>query len=406
VGNVIRKDNPEAQALAGLDIPYLSLPQAVADFFIRDRISLVAAGTHGKTTTTALLVETLEACNQKPGFMVGGIMAATGRNFQEGEGDFFVVEGDEYDTAFFDKRPKFVHYRPSIGILSSCEFDHADIYQDFSAIKKAFDQFAGLIPPKGSLIAWADSPEVMARAARAKCRVWSYGLSPRANWRLASLSPNGNGCADMVVITPQDREMEVKTPLAGEHNALNALAVIAALNAAGLPESQIAKGLSNYGGVKRRQEIRGKTGGIMVVDDFAHHPTAVRETVKAIKQFGLPGWTPAMGRLVAVFEPRTNTSKQNIFQEEYKKSFDEADMVLLREPPDTKSLAPEKCFSSQKLAEHLQNKGKKARAFNHTDELLAALLKELKPGDLCLIMSNGGFDNIHTRLLTGLEQNS
>jgi UDP-N-acetylmuramate: L-alanyl-gamma-D-glutamyl-meso-diaminopimelate ligase len=299
-----------------------------------------------------------------------------------------------------------VHYRPSIGILSSCEFDHADIYQDFSAIKKAFDQFAGLIPPKGSLIAWADSPEVMARAARAKCRVWSYGLSPRANWRLASLSPNGNGCADMVVITPQDREMEVKTPLAGEHNALNALAVIAALNAAGLPESQIAKGLSNYGGVKRRQEIRGKTGGIMVVDDFAHHPTAVRETVKAIKQFGLPGWTPAMGRLVAVFEPRTNTSKQNIFQEEYKKSFDEADMVLLREPPDTKSLAPEKCFSSQKLAEHLQNKGKKARAFNHTDELLAALLKELKPGDLCLIMSNGGFDNIHTRLLTGLEQNS
>ncbi|KIX12020.1 UDP-N-acetylmuramate--L-alanine ligase [Dethiosulfatarculus sandiegensis] len=406
VGNVIRKENPEAQALAGMNIPYLSLPQAVSDFFIRDRVSLVAAGTHGKTTTTALLAETLEACGQKTGFMVGGIMARTGRNFVEGEGGFFVTEGDEYDTAFFDKRPKFVHYRPGIGILSSCEFDHADIYQDFAAVKKAFDQFASLIPAKGALISWADSPEVMTRAARAKCKVWSYGLSPRSDWRLASLEPNGNGGADMVVITPQDRELEVMSPLAGEHNALNALAVIAALSAAGLPLGQISKGLSKFGGVKRRQEVRGKAKGVMVVDDFAHHPTAVRETVKAVKQFGLPGWPPAAGRLVAVFEPRTNTSKQNIFQKEYAGAFDQADLVFLREPPDTESLAPEKRFSSEILAQSLRDKGIQANAFAHTEELLTALLKELKPGDLCLIMSNGGFDNIHNKLLNGLGQNS
>lgn len=402
VGNVIRRDNPEALALADSGLPYLSLPQTLGELFIAGKTSIVIAGTHGKTTTTALVASGLEHTGRRPGFMVGGIMVEGGRNFADGNGGHFVIEGDEYDTAFFDKRPKFVHYRPKIGILTSVEFDHADIYDGMGSIRRAFDMFVGEIPTDGVLIAWGDSPEVMRRAAGARCPVWSYGLGADCLWRLIVAEPGPKGGARLTIQPPDGPELSFDSPLAGEHNALNTLACVMAMHAGGVPLEEACAAQMKFQGVRRRQEVRGKAGGVVVVDDFAHHPTAVRETIKAVARFGLPGWRPADGRLVAVFEPRTNTSKTKRFQDEYATAFDGADVVLLREPPGVEGLAPEERFSSQKLAEDLKGGGLTASAYPDADALLAALMAELRPGDLCLIMSNGGFEGLHGRLLEAL----
>ncbi|MEW5911676.1 MAG: Mur ligase family protein [Thermodesulfobacteriota bacterium] len=404
VGNVIRADNPEALRLAELGLPYLSLPQALARWFIRDRLSIVAAGTHGKTTTSALLASLLLRAGLDPGFLVGGVMVEGGQNFRDGRGPHFAVEGDEYDTAFFDKRPKFVHYRPRVAILSSVEFDHADIYPDLEAVRRAFDLLVAEMPAAGVLIAWGDSEEVLARVQAAPCPMQTYGTGPDNAWRLMAAEPAPDGGAALRVRTPQGNELSLASPLAGEHNALNVLAALAALEAAGLPAARAAGLVAGFGGVRRRQEPRGRAAGVLVVDDFAHHPTAVRETIKALARFGLPGWRPGSGRLVAVFEPRTNTSKTSRFQADYAAAFADAELVLLREPPGVEDLAPEQRFSSARLAADLSAQGIPAAAFADTDALLAALLKELRPGDLCLVMSNGGFDNLHQRLLEALRK--
>jgi len=404
VGNVIRRDNPEAVALAKARIPYLSLPQALAEFFIKGRTSIVVAGTHGKTTTTALIASGLLRAGLDPGFLVGGIMNQGQQNFREGDGEHFVVEGDEYDTAFFDKRPKFVHYLPQIAVLTSVEFDHADIYADLDAVRRAFDMLVAEMPAEGLLLAWGDSEEVRARVEASPCPVLLYGKGADCQWRLLSAEPARDGGAQIRVLTPKGREAQFYSPLAGEHNALNTTACLAALCAAGLSVAQAAGGQDGFGGVKRRQEVRGVARGVVVVDDFAHHPTAVRETILAIGRFGVRGWRPAAGRLVAVFEPRTNTSKRGFFQDDYATVFDGADLVLLREPPGVEDVPEDERFSSVRLALALAARGLKAEAYRDTDAILAALLAKLRPGDLCLIMSNGGFDNLHQRLLDGLAE--
>ncbi|KMY65754.1 Mur ligase [Desulfocarbo indianensis] len=402
VGNVIRRDNPEVAALSRARLPYLSLPQALAEFFIKGRTSIVVAGTHGKTTTTALIASGLLNAGTDPGFLVGGIMNQGGQNFREGRGEHFVVEGDEYDTAFFDKRPKFVHYLPDIALLTSVEFDHADIYADLDAVRRAFDMLVGQMPARGVIIAWGDSAEVRRRVREAPCPVWFYGKGDGCQWRLASAEPAKDGGASLRVRTPAGEELRFYSPLAGEHNALNTTACLAALCAAGLDAAQAAEVQAGFGGVKRRQEVRGAAGGVVVVDDFAHHPTAVRETLAAVARFGVRGWRPGGGRLIAAFEPRTNTSKRGFFQEDYAGAFDAADMVFLREPPGVDEVPEEDRFSSARLAQALNGRGVQAQACSDSDALLAALLAGLRPGDLCLIMSNGGFDNLHQRLLEGL----
>lgn len=404
VGNVIRRDNPEAVALAEAQIPYLSLPQALAEFFIKGRTSIVVAGTHGKTTTTALIASGLMQAGLDPGFLVGGIMNQGGQNFQEGGGEHFVVEGDEYDTAFFDKRPKFVHYLPRIAVLTSVEFDHADIYADLDAVRRAFDMLVAEMPDDGVLIAWGDSDEVRARVEASPCPVPLYGKSPDCHWRMLAAEPAQDGGAQISLRAPNGQEIRFYSPLAGEHNALNTIACLAALCAAGLSLSQAAEVQKGFGGVKRRQEVRGLARGVVVVDDFAHHPTAVRETILAISRFGVRGWAPGEGRLVAVFEPRTNTSKRSFFQDDYASAFEGADLALLREPPGTEDVPENERFSSARLAAAVTAKGISAKAYPDTDALLAALLAELRAGDLCLIMSNGGFDNLHQRLLEGLAR--
>ncbi|MEW6595489.1 MAG: UDP-N-acetylmuramate:L-alanyl-gamma-D-glutamyl-meso-diaminopimelate ligase [Thermodesulfobacteriota bacterium] len=397
VGNVIRAVNPEAQAVAAAGIPYLSFPQTLSRYFIDTKTSLVVCGTHGKTTTSSLLATLLEHAGQEPSFMIGGIVQAFGRNFNLGRGPYFVAEGDEYDTAFFDKGPKFLHYQPQICILTSVEFDHADIYADFAAVKAAFRKLVRILPPDGCLIACLDDPTVAEIAAEAPCRVIGYGEAMGRDFQVADLcvTPAGTTFTVMKGGAPFG---DFASRMPGRHNALNSLAVIAVLDRLGIAAPVIASGLAAFQGVRRRQEVRGVERGVTVIDDFAHHPTAVRETLHALRQ------AYSGQRLIAVFEPRTNSSRRRVFQDAYVAAFDHADQVVVREPMALTQLAEEERFSSAQLVADLKRQGRDAAYFPSTDAILAHLDRQLRPGDVVAILSNGGFDNIHTRLLDLLRR--
>lgn len=392
VGNTIRKTNPEAQALAELGIPYVSFPQALGHYFLADRTSLVVTGTHGKTTTSSLLATLLHKAGRTPGFMVGGLVQAFDRNYNLGDSPYFVVEGDEYDTAFFDKGPKFLHYQPHIAIVTSIEFDHADIFADLDAIKDSFTHLMGIMPKDGCVVACFDSPVVQEIAAKAQCTVLSYGMNEEADWRINNLEVKPEGTF-FDVLHKDKFYSRCTNPMPGRHNALNALAVIAVLDRIGLDKESITAGLASFEGVRRRQEVRGVINDITVIDDFAHHPTAVRETLIALKQ-AYNGH-----RLVAVFEPRTNSSRRQIFQKDYVPAFDQADLVMVREPVPLPDFPADQLFSSRQLASALKERNIDAHSFADTDEILTHLQKTLLSGDVVAILSNGGFDNIHVRLL-------
>ncbi len=393
VGNVIRRDNPEVRALAAAAVPYLSFPQALAEFFIRDKVSLVVCGTHGKTTTASLLASALHEAGRDPSFMIGGIVRGFERNFRLGGGDCFVVEGDEYDTAFFDKGPKFLHYRPRVAILTSVEFDHADIFADFAAVKAVFQRLVASLPPDGLLVACFDDPAVRELAADAPCPVAGYGTGPDCRWCLMACDA---GTGRFMVRRDGEAYGEFTVSLPGRHNALNALAVLVVLDWLGLEKDVIAAGLAGFAGVRRRQEVRGEVDGITVIDDFAHHPTAVRETLAALAA-AYPG-----RRVVAVFEPRTNSSRRRIFQEVYATAFDQADRVLVREPLPHHAIAPDELFSAARLADDLRARGIPAAHFPDADAIIETLAAEARSGDVIAILSNGGFEDIHRRLLAAL----
>ncbi|MFZ5798105.1 MAG: UDP-N-acetylmuramate:L-alanyl-gamma-D-glutamyl-meso-diaminopimelate ligase [Desulfobulbaceae bacterium] len=395
VGNVIRAVNPEAVAMVELSIPYLSMPQALGHFFLRDHVSLVVAGTHGKTTTSSLLASALHHTGQAPGFMIGGIVQEFQRNFALGEGRYFVVEGDEYDTAFFDKGSKFLHYRPDFAIITSVEFDHADIFTDLEVIKAAFRRFAGLVPASGAILACGDDPVVREIVDQAACPVDYYGAGPDCRWQVSDFRPQGLSST----FTIHDRGVligEFTLPMPGMHNALNAAAVIALLLRLGLGPDEIGKGIASFRGIKRRQQIRGEVNKITVIDDFAHHPTAVRETLSALKA----AWPER--RLVVVFEPRTNSSRRAVFQEQYAAAFPQGELIVVREHVPLDNVAPEQQFSSARLVRDLRAAGKDAHYFPGTEEILDFLSANARPGDVVAILSNGGFDNIHERLLARL----
>lgn len=395
VGNVITRANPEAIAVAELNIPYLSMPQALGQFFLSGKKSLVACGTHGKTTTSSLLATILHYLKSDPGFMIGGLVQEFGRNFRIGNGPYFVVEGDEYDTAFFDKGPKFLHYQPQIAIITSIEFDHADIYADLEAVKKSFRKLIQIMPADGCLVANLDDPVVAELCRDAQCTVLGYGEGPALSWRLDNLDvrPDGTSFTAYHDGAPFGH---FTTRMPGRHNAMNTLAVIAVLERLGFSASAIAAQLPRFPGIRRRQEVRGEVRGITVIDDFAHHPTAVRETLAALRA-AYPG-----RRLVAVFEPRTNSSRRKVFQDDYVLVFDHADEILIKEPMAISSLSEEMRFSAQQLIHDLTQRGRHATYFADTDALISSLTATSKHGDVIAIMSNGGFDNIHTRLLDGL----
>jgi UDP-N-acetylmuramate: L-alanyl-gamma-D-glutamyl-meso-diaminopimelate ligase len=396
VGNVITKINPEAVALAEAKIPYLSFPQALAHFFIQSRTSLVVTGTHGKTTTSSILASCLNRADLDPTFMIGGIVREFDANFRLGKGEHFVSEGDEYDTAFFDKESKFLHYQPDIAIITSVEFDHADIFDDLDAIKRSFKKFVSLLPKNGLIIAHLDDPNVADVVRSAPCEVQGYGQSQGLDWSLHNVRADG-GMTHFTVMRHGEEWAQLSVQLPGTHNCLNSLAVTAVLNRIGVAKDTINNGLTQFGGIKRRQEVRGIVNGITVIDDFAHHPTAVKETLKALKD-AYDGQ-----RLITVFEPRTNSSRRAIFQQDYISCFDSSDLTFIREPIPLDNVPADKQFSSNQLAQDLNKRGIKAESCPETDIILDKLLPILQKNDVVAILSNGGFDNIHPRLLKKLE---
>ncbi|GIL18409.1 MAG: UDP-N-acetylmuramate--L-alanyl-gamma-D-glutamyl-meso-2,6-diaminoheptandioate ligase [Oligoflexia bacterium] len=406
VGNVISANNPEAQELMKLGIPYTSLPKAMGEFIIGNRESIVISGTHGKTTTTSLMAWVATEVGVEPGFLIGGIAKNFSKSFQNPKGNFFVIEGDEYDTAYFDKVPKFIHYRPRHVILTSVEFDHADIYADLQAVKNAFSSLMKLIPVNGTLMACAEDPIVMELSqlakANIKTNVKTYGLT-QGDYRATVIKVQDNGSLFNVSYHKNGQKTDLgdyQVCLTGDYNILNTTAVIGLAHSLGWDLAQVKKALATFQGVKRRQEVLGEPGGVLVIEDFAHHPTAVRETIKGIVA-KYPG-----RKLFAVFEPRSATSRRKVFQKDYVEAFKQADQILIAEAFDQGKIDTENRFSSAELAQDLTREAKRAQAYPGADSIVADLVKSSRKGDLILIMSNGGFDGIYTKLISALEARS
>ena len=395
VGNVISRDNPEVTQVHQMGLPFCSMPQALNHFVARGKQTLLVSGTHGKTTTTSILAWMLHEAGLDPSFMIGGLLKNFDSNYRLGKGPYFVVEGDEYDTAFFDKVPKFFHYNPQMTVLTSIEFDHADIFRDLDHVKEAFSRFITGLDASGLLLAYDGEKNVNELVERGQCRIERYGRDGGSRWQLGDVAVDPPWTS-FEVIKDLDHFAAFKTKLLGEHNLLNALAVVAVADQLSIPHEVMASALESFEGVKRRQEIRGQKRRITVMDDFAHHPTAVRETIKAVKPVS------GGGRLIAVFEPRTATSMRNFFQNEYAQSFEEADLICIRKPPPVRKIPAGELFSSERLVDDLQQRGKDAHFFPDTDAIIDFLLLNAKAADLVLIMSNGAFDNIHQRLLDSL----
>jgi UDP-N-acetylmuramate: L-alanyl-gamma-D-glutamyl-meso-diaminopimelate ligase len=395
VGNIATSSNAEAVAARERGIPYLSMAEAIGRLFLAGRHSMVVAGTHGKTTTSALLAWVLHAADRRPSFLVGGVLRNFDRSFDLGSGDEFVIEGDEYETAFFDKGPKFLHYRPRTAILTSVEFDHAEMYRDLEAVREAFRKFVALVPRDGRLIACADDPNAAEIAAGSGAPVETYGLDEGAMWRGRALRADADGVE--IEITRQGVPfLRGRTPLFGPHNLRNLLAVTAAAAGRGVPAGAIASGLASFAGVRRRQEVRGEAGGVTVLDDFAHHPTAVKVTLEGLRQqYGAR-------RLWTIFEPRTNTTRRSVFQEDYAEAFAPADRVVVA-AVDHPERAPEgERFSAERLVKDLEARGQWARYVPSVDQIVELLGREARPGDVMVVMSNGAFGGIHARLLARL----
>ena len=396
VGNVITRKNPEAVALSRLKLPYLSFPQAMGHFALKDKRSIVISGTHGKTTTSALIAWILEKAGMDPGFMIGGIPGDFGKNYKTGTGPYFVIEGDEYDTAFFDKGPKFLHYHPWITILTSIEFDHADIYRDLDHVIQSFRRLIQLIPAQGLLIANGDDAIVRRETMGARCPTETYGYAEDNQWRAVDVAVDQ--AFTRLTIQKGMKKVPFSTSLYGRHNISNLLAAVVLGRFLKIPWTIIEEAARTFSGVKRRQEIMGEPNGILVLDDFAHHPTAVRETLQAVRD------KYRDRRLIAVFEPRSNSSRRKIFQRQYGLSFDKADRIFIPEPPLMDGIPVHERFSSQQLVSDLNQRGLVAFYCERTDRLLEALVQDTRSGDVVLIMSNGGFDHLHQRLLKALQR--
>jgi UDP-N-acetylmuramate: L-alanyl-gamma-D-glutamyl-meso-diaminopimelate ligase len=396
VGNVISAGNEEAQELVRLGIPYTSLARAMGEFIIQDRECICVSGTHGKTTTTSIMAWVAQALKLEPGFLIGGIPKNFSRSFQNPVGQYFIIEGDEYDTAYFDKVPKFMHYRPRHVIFTSCEFDHADIYKDLQAVKDAFRGLMDLIPVQGTLMACAEEKNVMELIQYSKAqKTFTYGKS-RGDYQFRTLKVDDRGSRFSVDFRGKSLG-DFAVNLAGDYNILNTLAVIGLGHQLGWDLEQLRSALMSFEGVKRRQEVLGEPRGILVIEDFAHHPTAVRETVKGIKE-------KYQGRKVfAVFEPRSATSRRKVFQKDYVEAFSNCDQVLLAQAFDQTKIDSENRFSVDELVADLQKNGQAAGVYVGVEAIVEDLSRRTKAGDLVLVMSNGGFDGIYGKLLSALQ---
>ena len=401
VGNAVSRGNLELEEVLRRKLVYRSQAEVVKEEFIRGRRSLVVAGTHGKTTTTSIASWVTEVGGLEPSFLVGGIVQNFGASFRVTDSDFFVIEGDEYDTAYFDKKPKFMHYLPEIAIVGNIEFDHADIYRDLEAIKFEFSRLMNLVPNNGHLIVGIDSPvarEVLGEMKpKLHTNIETFGTSEDAKWQAHYIDFTGEK-TKFTVFKNDKNWGEFETNLIGEFNVRNALSVIIAANAWKISKEKIQEAFDTFKSVKRRVEIRGVERGVTVIDDFAHHPTAVEETLKALK-------TKYDGkRLIAVFEPRSWSSRLAVFQEKYEKAFAYADYVIIAGVYNT-SKASElgAVLDTEELIEQIRLQGKSSYSFPDADAIVEHLAPELKSGDVVAIMSNGGFGGIHEKILNILK---
>ena len=407
VGNVITRKHEEAQALLSSDIPFTSLPQAMGQLVIDHRHSVVVAGTHGKTTTSSMNAFVADALQLHPGFMIGGIPKNFAQSYRFPKGDWFVIEGDEYDTAFFDKVPKFIHYRPRSVILNSVEFDHADIYRDLEHVKQAFLSLLDLIPPKGLLVTCEDEDSIRDLLARRKdrlkerdIRVLTFGLE-RGQYRASQIEAcmadpvTGRRGTRFLVERPERKSVQIELPMIGHYNVKNALATLALWENLGFPTEAIVEALRRFDGVKRRQDVLGRSqsGGYTVMEDFAHHPTAVRETIRTV-QSQYPD-----ARVFSVFEARSATSRRNVFQREYAEAFREAQCVLMPPPFNQSGIPESERFSAEQLIGELRQAHVDANLLGDVDAIVAFIKSKARPQDLVLVMSNGGFDGIYAKLL-------
>lgn len=399
IGNVVRATNPEAIYVREQGLPYRSMPEAIAELGIGTRHSIVFAGTHGKTTTTALAAHVLEAAGRDPSYLIGGALVGASESFRVGAGPCFVIEGDEYDTAYFDKRSKFVHYRARTAVITSLEYDHADIFASIEAVERAFASLLETVPPDGHLVVWQGATRarrLIAESART-ARVTTYATQPAADanlWLARHRSlPDGlhfEALRDGVSLG------EMQVPLWGEHSAQNVLAVLGALHDTDLSTDELRRGLASFRGVRRRLELRDEPGGVAVVDDFAHHPTAVAATLAAARS-RWPG-----RRLWAIFEPRSATSRRNIFQREYAEAFAGADHVIIASHERLAEIPPAERFDPEALAEALRQRKVEAHALATTPAIAAHVTQRAQSGDIVLICSNGAFGGLHELLLRAL----
>ena len=396
IGNAVSRGNPEAEAVLDQKIRYVSMPEALKSFFLWDRKTIVVAGTHGKTTTTAMLAWVLTEAGRDPSYIIGGVPIGWQTGARLGSGDLFILEGDEYDSAFFDKRAKFLHYLPDTVIVNNIEFDHADIYDSLDEIVLSFRRLINIIPGNGLLIGAADDERVGALVSQACCTVQTIGASPGARWSARNEKAHPEGASfDLYERDKHVSRLSIRQP--GAHNVRNALAVVAAARHYNLSWPDIARGLETFPGVKRRLEVRGEVNGITIYDDFAHHPTAVKATLEALR-----GASPER-RIWAVFEPRSATTIRRNFQAAYAAAFDDADRVLIA-PVFLPEKAPDgNRFSVDELVEGLRVRGLTADAMESVERIVAHLSEQAAPGDRIVFMSNGGFGGIHDKTLDRLK---
>jgi len=391
IGNAISRGNPEAEQVLDHKLRYCSLPALLAEFFIRGKRSIVVSGTHGKTTTTSLLTWVFEHNGLNPSYLIGGIPNNLSQGARFTDSEWFIIEGDEYDTAFFDKRSKFIHYQPEVAIINNLEYDHADIFENLAAIKKTFAHFIRLVPRNGLLLGNGDDANLAPLLNVTHCPVKRFGLG--ADNAVQGFNLNFGPTATTFEIPSFKFHLE----LGGEFNVRNALAVIGAAKHCGLSNKQIQSAFATFKGIKRRMEVKGIAGGVTVIDDFGHHPTAIRETMRALRL------RYAKEKIWAVFEPRSNTTRRNVFQTELAESFADANAVVVSEVARLEQIAADERLNPEKLMQDLKALGKEAAYLPDADAIVAHIARQVHGGDVVVVFSNGGFGGIHAKLLARLN---
>jgi len=393
VGNAMKRGNPEVEAVLNRKLFYLSLPEVLKNYFLRGRHNLVVTGTHGKTTTTALLAWIMETAGRDPGFLIGGIPKNFGEGARLNDSKYFVIEGDEYDTAFFDKRSKFVHYLPELVIVNNIEFDHADIFRTIDDVKTSFRHLLRIVPQSGMVLLNGDDANCIDVAGECLAQMIEIGFSENCAERIrdAVCSPNGSRF--------KLGEETFEIPLVGEFNVRNAAMAVTAARFYDVPKTKIDRALESFAGIARRQEVRGEAGGVKVIDDFGHHPTAISQTLAALRQ-RFPGQ-----RLWAIFEPRSNTTRRAVFQKQLPEAFELADGVFISQVARLEQIPEKERLNPELVVEAIAKSGRPAFYEANADTIIDRIAPMLKSRDVVIVFSNGGFDNIHEKLLARLREN-